>query len=57
MNYKKKKLNVNFSNPYKSQYYSMIEAPAKATNHYAYQMSPKFLINVIFCAQSSDSMR
>ena len=27
------------------------EALAKATKHYTYQMSPKFLIDVILCAQ------
>ena len=30
------------------------EVLTKATNHYTYQMSPKFLINVILCAQPCD---
>ena len=32
------------------------EALAKATNHYTYQISPKFLVNAILCAQPPDSM-
>ena len=29
---------------------------AKGSNHYTYQMGPKFLFNVILCAQPPDSM-
>ena len=32
------------------------EALTKATNHYTYQMSPKFLVNTVLCAQPPDSM-
>ena len=28
----------------------------KATNHYTYQMGPKFLVTIILCAQLPDSM-
>ena len=30
------------------------EVFAKATNHYTYQMSPKFMVKVILCAQTRD---
>ena len=33
-----------------------LEVLAKATNHYTYLMSPKFLGNVICCAQPPDSL-
>ena len=33
-----------------------LEVLAKATNHYTYLMSPKFLGNVICCAQPPDAM-
>ena len=32
------------------------EALTKATNHYTYQMSPKFLVNTVLCAQPPDSL-
>ena len=55
-NFKKwcKKLNGNLS--YHKKSWPFNEDLAKATNHWPYQMSPKYLINVILSAQPPNSM-
>lgn len=55
-NFKKgcKKLNGNLS--YHKKSWPFDEDLTKATNHCPYQMSPKYLINVIICAQPPNSM-
>ena len=49
-----KKWNWTLSYPKKSQPFD--EDFTKATNHCTYQLNPKFLVNVIFCAQPPNSM-